>query len=833
MIVVGGIWPALPLTGNLLLLRHYRRYNTYPFPFITSFCLMIVAGIVIWSAPMLITAIIGIYRAEFFGLLGWAIALIYLINVSKKQHTIQFINLKPSQWDWLFAVGLVLAAGLYLGFPTESILGGRDQGVYANHGIFIAQHGRLDIPYPWMLDESLKQVVTGFPRSFLPGLYLTSPNMTVQFAHLFPVWLAQAFSSFGHYGLFRLNGILALLFIGIFYGLCRIVMPKPHAIVATIFLALNPSQIWLARITLTEILTQLFIWSSLLILLWAIKAEDQTLARWAGFFLGFSALVRIDSLLLVSLLLFSDLLIKIVAFEELNRKKISSVFTALYQTALPGFALAICYYALYSKPYFLALSSQVAGLSLVALFALCLMLAVNTKILKLIRSLLTSKIILNLLSVAFFGLVAYAYLIRPHVMPYSIINLPKLPNNPLNGTRDYSEDSLVNLAQYLSPLIIWTAIVGWLATLWAIVGKKHQYLVPVLVVSMGFGALYIWKPSISPDHFWAIRRFVPVVIPGFVFFAALGTRWLLARLSQRWYSTVLASVLIFLSIFTLQANALIFAFAENKGCFIQIQQIAERLPQNKLILAQAGVQWITPLYIAFNRKVFPVDLNVNSSKNVLDNWISKQTNEQTPVYLVFEGKPALKGLHSRKLGETVISRSYSEPTVHPLPKKIVEEKTTISSYEVKGIQADYKDSPLGAEMVWGVEESGFYGQEWHGSTPFRWTNGMAKLVVPLSKQNLPQALKVELESTAPKGTKLAVRVNNYELFDGQIGSGSWSKTFSLANVTLGEKATIELLSDTWIPKQLLKDNQDSRNLGVSVSAIKLLAQQSIGTKVHE
>jgi len=144
-----------------------------------------------------------------------------------------------------------------------------------------------------------------------------------------------------------------------------------------------------------------------------------------------------------------------------------------------------------------------------------------------------------------------------------------------------------------------------------------------------------------------------------------------------------------------------------------------------------------------------------------------------------------------------------------------------------------KDFTLGAEMVWGVEESGFYAQEWHGSMPFRWTNGMAKLVVPLSKQNLPQALKVELESTAPKGTKLAVRVNNYELFDGQIGSGSWSKTFSLANVTLGEKATIELLSDTWIPKQLLKDNQDSRNLGVSVSAIKLLAQQSIGTKVHE
>jgi 4-amino-4-deoxy-L-arabinose transferase-like glycosyltransferase len=240
---------------------------------------------------MLTAAVAGFYRAEYFGLLGWVVTGVSLWLLFK-QHSRCKLSFKFTFWDWVLAVGLIVAAGLYLGFPTESILGGRDQGVYANHGIHIANHGRLDVPYPW--PENVSNIFALYFGEF-PGFYKTQPTMTAQFAHLFPVWLAQVFSTFGYHGLFRLNGIFALLSLSIFYGLCRFALPKSYAASATLFLALNPSEIWLARITLTEILTQLFILSGLWLLLLALENNSKLLARWAGIFLGFSALVRIDS----------------------------------------------------------------------------------------------------------------------------------------------------------------------------------------------------------------------------------------------------------------------------------------------------------------------------------------------------------------------------------------------------------------------------------------------------------------------------------------------------------------------------------------------------------
>ncbi|HSK95924.1 MAG TPA: hypothetical protein VK891_04830, partial [Euzebyales bacterium] len=38
----------------------------------------------------------------------------------------------------------------------------------------------------------------------------------------------------------------------------------------------------------------------------------------------------------------------------------------------------------------------------------------------------------------------------------------------------------------------------------------------------GLTTLYIWRPSITPDHIWAARRFLPVVIPGLLVCAVWG-----------------------------------------------------------------------------------------------------------------------------------------------------------------------------------------------------------------------------------------------------------------------------------------------------------------------
>lgn len=174
------------------------------------------------------------------------------------------------------------------------------------------------------------------------------------------------------------------------------------------------------------------------------------------------------------------------------------------------------YYAFCNTPYFRYLSSRLATIGIVSLVALLALLAATPKILRLVRPWLTNKTFVGLICSIVVGLTAYAYWIRPNIMPYAVFNL----GHPiLDGTRDYREDSLVRLAQYLSPLVIWMGVLGWLVTLRIVVLKRrHQLLVIGLVVFGGFATLYLWNPSISPDHFWAVRRFVPVIIPGFVFF---------------------------------------------------------------------------------------------------------------------------------------------------------------------------------------------------------------------------------------------------------------------------------------------------------------------------
>jgi len=522
-----GVWPAVPLTGYWLFARAIRVSGSTAFPVVTSLGLMSVAGVTVWSVPMLASAVAGVYRADYFGLLGWAVTLCTLVALFRtRRKGWRQERLSLTAWDWTLAAGLMVVGALYLGFPQDSILGGRDQGVYANQGIYIARHGKLDVPHPWEpIHESFFR--EGFEA--YSGLYQTEPTMTMQFSQLFPVWLAQAFSTAGHHGLFRLNGMFALLFLLVFYGVCRMVVSKSYAVVATLFLGLNPSELWLARITLSEVPAQLFIWSGLLLLLSGLKTGHDGSMRWAGIFLGFSALVRIDGLLLVPLLFLSHLAYKTV--REPPMEAPSSIWRALYETALPVFVFAVGYYAIFSSPYFADLSSHLKKIGFATLIALFALLATTPRVVRTVQPWVTGRAILVLLGSALLALSVYAYWIRPKVLPFSMFDRP---GHPVLQTRDYRENTLVNLTRYLSPLVVSTAILGWFVSLRTLIlEKQNRYLIASLVVIAGFSALYLWNPYVAPYHFWAVRRFTPVVIPGAVWCAAVGVEWVLVKPSRR------------------------------------------------------------------------------------------------------------------------------------------------------------------------------------------------------------------------------------------------------------------------------------------------------------
>ena len=823
-----GIWPALPLSGYWLYVHANRPLKRSSLPSLTVFALIISMGITLFSLPMLFAAAARVYKAEYFGLIGWVITILSLWRLSRKREVYSAIkNLRLTGWNLVLMIGLIVSAVLYLGFPTETILGGRDEGVYANHAIYIARHGRIDIPYPYpaefasLFEEALHSSPDVY-KTFMPGFYLTSSNIKVQFGHLFPVWLAQACSTFGHQGLFRLNTLFTLLSLCIFYGLCCSAIPRPYAVAATLFLALNPSQIWLTRITLTEILTQLFIWSGLLLLAQALKNNNKSLARWAGIFIGFSAFVRIDSFFLLPLLILSHLALKVV--EEPTTEKTSSIWPAFYPLTLILFVFAAGYYAFFSTPYFIQLSPYILKVGVVSLVFFFVLLMPTQTILKRIHPYIKGRLFLTSIGIVLFALTVYAYWVRPNFEPFSTLNQPGQFGH---GTRDYREDSLVNLAQYLSPFVIWAAVTGWLVMVWNTV-KQRRYacFTGVLLVTFGFSILYLWNPSIKPGHFLAIRRFVPVVIPGMIFFAAFGIWYVMEKIPKTLSKAVSILILVILTLFTVKSDALIFNFAENRGSFQQIQQLAHHLPQDEIILSDRGVYlppWETPLYISFDRKIVPVDLNFKSGIYVAKSWFAKVTAENRPFYLLDEEKPLPKGLNGIKLYEIELSWRFAEQPVHPLPKAILKEERTIGLYKINGIISDYKNISLGPEKYFGVMESGFHGQEWKEGRFFRWTDGNAKLIVPLDPEHPPRSLRMEFFSHCPKELKLKVLLNNHELYQGQIAPGKgWSKTFSVADLPLGNQAIIKIMSDRFVPKEVIQGSMDTRTLGVTVQDIRLL-----------
>jgi hypothetical protein len=140
-------------------------------------------------------------------------------------------------------------------------------------------------------------------------------------------------------------------------------------------------------------------------------------------------------------------------------------------------------------------------------------------------------------------------------------------------------------------------------------------------------------------------------------------------------------------------------------------------------------------------------------------------------------------------------------------------------------RSPYLNVMLGRTAVKGVAESGFHFQEYTDSVPFRWTNGDAKLLVPISPRRPPQRLWISIETFRAKPTtvRFQVLVDDSAVFDGSVPLGSWEETFDLSSHRFSKQAMIEIRSATFVPKGLMDGgkNTDTRVLGVQVKGIML------------
>ena len=475
---------------------------------------------------------------------------------------------------WWAVAGTVAVAAAFAAWQiaerTEQIIYLRDPATYLEVGYWIAHHGSLPIP------DSL--AAFGGPHTGLgfasSNYYPRGSGIVPQFMTGMPLVLAAAIWLGGIPAALVTTPLIGGCAVLAFGGLAgRLVGPR-WAPAAAAILALSLPEQYTSRGTFSEPLAQVLLFGGLCLLADSLvvrrtqksgdwPGQDKVLAGLAGLALGLTILVRIDGL--------SDIL-PAVPF-------LGVLLAARRRQAIPfgvglvigvGYGLADGY--LKSRPYLdleapslrpLALIVAVVLLATVAGVALTASPAARERLRQKLAGPVTARLVrwLPAAAAALTVVIFIGFAIRPLVQtvagetdPTSIAyvaELQKLAHLPINGRRQYYEDSLYWVIWYLGAPAVLLGAFG-LAVLarrctkalltWKDPSAAARIWALPAMIAIWVIVTVLWRPAVAPDQPWASRRLVPFVLPGLILTAFWAASWLKDQAAQLGRTRVTSSV---------------------------------------------------------------------------------------------------------------------------------------------------------------------------------------------------------------------------------------------------------------------------------------------------
>ncbi|MDF5751186.1 hypothetical protein [Spongiactinospora sp. TRM90649] len=439
---------------------------------------------------------------------------------------------------------------------TEQLIVRRDPATYAQSALWLARHGSLPIPY--------QDAAFGGPDRALSfysvGFYDFQGAVVPQFMPGPPLVFAVGDWLGGVTGLLLtppVLGALAVLTVG---GVAARLIGPAWAPLAGLAFAVSLPILYTSRTTFSEIPSLIMIFGAIALLLDALDRARAVpggrdaggargIAASAGLVFGLATLVRIDGLRdILPVLAFAGLLI---AFRRAGDRAPAGAARAgvlgfpLLGGLAAGVALGFLAAQLVTWPYLDYLRR-----SLVPLLAVCAVVLVVTALgaaltprlpaVRPPRPLPNAVAALVVLAVA--GLAARPWLQTVRRIPDNwedrqnaafIESIQRANGLPSDATRLYYEDSLYWLIWYVGiPVVLLATLAAALLARRLAGGKGLAWLLPLAII--GWTTLTtLVLPSITPDHPFAARRLVPVVIPGAVLLGVWGLRWLCDQARRR------------------------------------------------------------------------------------------------------------------------------------------------------------------------------------------------------------------------------------------------------------------------------------------------------------
>ncbi|MEV4008213.1 hypothetical protein [Actinomadura sp. NPDC049753] len=113
--------------------------------------------------------------------------------------------------------------------------------------------------------------------------------------------------------------------------------------------------------------------------------------------------------------------------------------------------------------------------------------------------------------------------------------IQKIQDLPVDGTRQYSELSLYWVLWYVGiPALLFATFGAALLVRRLLRGQSPEWLLPYAMVVWTTAQVLV-RPGITPDHPWASRRLIGLVIPGLLLFTVFASAWTVKRVRRLGY----------------------------------------------------------------------------------------------------------------------------------------------------------------------------------------------------------------------------------------------------------------------------------------------------------